>query len=208
MNIVIFLYDNMTALDVIGPYEVLARLPEAQVKFVAETKGVVRTDMKSLGLVADYSIDEIDSADIFLVGGGPGDPAVRENNRVIEWVQRIHETTTWTTSVCTGSLILAQAGLLNGKQATSHFAAIETLQELGAVAAGQRVVMDGKIVTGAGVSAGIDMALTLMARIAGEEFAQTIQLGIEYDPQPPFDTGSPEKASPEMVAVIKAVLAG
>ncbi|MFT4572532.1 MAG: transcriptional regulator GlxA family with amidase domain, partial [Candidatus Binatia bacterium] len=93
-------------------------------------------------------------------------------------------------------------------QATSHFAAIETLQELGAVAAGQRVVMDGKIVTGAGVSAGIDMALTLMARIAGEEFAQTIQLGIEYDPQPPFDTGSPEKASPEMVAVIKAVLAG
>lgn len=208
MNIVIFLYDNMTALDVIGPYEVLARLPEAQVKFVAETKGVVRTDMKSLGLVADYSIDEIDSADIFLVGGGPGDPAVRENNRVIQWVQRIHETTTWTTSVCTGSLILAQAGLLNGKQATSHFAAIETLQELGAVAAGQRVVMDGKIVTGAGVSAGIDMALTLMARIAGEEFAQTIQLGIEYDPQPPFDTGSPEKASPEMVAVIKAVLAG
>ncbi|MFT4571787.1 MAG: putative intracellular protease/amidase, partial [Candidatus Binatia bacterium] len=157
MNIVIFLYDNMTALDVIGPYEVLARLPEAQVKFVAETKGVVRTDMKSLGLVADYSIDEIDSADIFLVGGGPGDPAVRENNRVIQWVQRIHETTTWTTSVCTGSLILAQAGLLNGRQATSHFAAIETLQELGAVAAGQRVVMDGKIVTGAGVSAGIDM---------------------------------------------------
>jgi putative intracellular protease/amidase len=207
MNIAILLYDDMTALDVIGPYEVLSRLPEANVKFVAEQKGIVRTDMKSLGLSADYSIDEIESADIFLVGGGPGDEAVRQNDRVIDWVRRIHETTTWTTSVCTGSLILAKAGILDGKKATSHFAALDTLVELGATLAGQRVVLDGKVVTGAGVSAGIDMALTLTARIAGDEFAQALQLGIEYDPQPPFDTGSPEKAPAELVELVKATLA-
>ncbi len=207
MDIVIFLYDDMTALDVIGPYEVLSRLPEAQVKFVAEKKGIVRTDMKSLGLSADYSIDDVDSADIFLVGGGPGDEAVRANARVIDWVRSIHESTTWTTSVCTGSLILAKAGILDGKRATSHFASIDTLEALGAVAAGERVVIDGKVVTGAGVSAGIDMGLTLAAQIAGPEFAQALQLGIEYDPQPPFDTGSPEKASPELVELVKATLA-
>jgi putative intracellular protease/amidase len=207
MKIAILLYDDMTALDVIGPYEVLSRLPGAEVRFVAEQKGIVRTDMKSLGLSADYSIDEIDSADIFLVGGGPGDEAVRQNDRIIDWVRKIHETTTWTTSVCTGSLILAKAGVLDGKKATSHFAALDTLSELGATIAGERVVIDGKVVTGAGVSAGIDMALTLVARIAGDEFAQALQLGIEYDPQPPFDTGSPEKAPPELVELVKATLA-
>jgi putative intracellular protease/amidase len=207
MKIAILLYDNMTALDVIGPYEVLSRLPEAEVKFVAESKGIIRTDMKSLGISADYSIDEIDECDIFLVGGGPGDQAVRENERIIDWIRRIDKTTTWTASVCTGSLILAKAGILDGKNATSHFASLETLAELGAQPTSQRVVIDGKVITGAGVSAGIDMGLTLFAKIAGDEFAQALQLGIEYDPQPPFDCGSPEKASPEMVELVKATLA-
>ncbi len=207
MNIVIFLYENMTALDVIGPYEVLSRLPGADLKFVAENKGVVRSDMKSLGISVDHSIDEIDSADIFLVGGGPGDEAVRDNERVIDWIRRVNENATWTASVCTGSLILAKAGLLDGRNATTHFAARETLAQLGAVPTPERVVIDGNVITGAGVSAGIDMALTLFAKIAGDEFAQAVQLGIEYDPQPPFDCGSPEKASPEMIELVKATLA-
>jgi putative intracellular protease/amidase len=207
MNIVVFLYDNMTALDVIGPYEVLSRLPEADLKFVAENKGIVRSDMKSLGISVDYSIEDIHSADIFLVGGGPGSEAVRNNARVIDWVRAINENATWTASVCTGSLILAKAGLLDGKRATSHFASLDTLHELGAVPCKERVVIDGNVITGAGVSAGIDMGLTLFSKIAGEEFAKAVQLGIEYDPQPPFDCGSPEKAPPELIALVKATLA-
>jgi putative intracellular protease/amidase len=206
MLIAILLYDKMTALDVIGPYEVLSRLPEAEVRFVAADKGTVRSDMKALGITADYSIDEIDRADIFLVGGGPGDTAVRNDRRTLDWIKDIDRTTTWTTSVCSGSLILGAAGLLHGKRATSHFAVLDLLAEYGAEPTGERVVIDGKIVTGAGVSAGIDMALTLMSRIAGEQLAQAVQLGIEYDPQPPFDTGSPERAPKELVDLVRTMV--
>jgi putative intracellular protease/amidase len=204
MNIAILLYDRFTALDAIGPYEVLSRLPDAKVTFVAEQPGLKRTDTGFLGLTADASIQELSHPDIVLVPGGPGEVAARAGGPVLDWLRAAHETTTWTTSVCTGSLILAAAGLLDSKRATSHWLALEELGRLGAEPISERVVFDGKIVTGAGVSAGIDMALTLVARIAGDQLAQAIQLSIEYDPQPPFDCGSPQKASPEIVQALRA----
>jgi transcriptional regulator GlxA family with amidase domain len=139
-----------------------------------------------------------------LVPGGPGEVAARTGGPALEWLRGVHETTTWTTSVCTGSLILAAAGLLDGRRATSHWLALDKLRELGAEPVSERVVFDGKIVTGAGVSAGIDMSLTLAEKVAGAEVAQAIQLGIEYDPQPPFDAGSPGKAPAEIVDALRA----
>jgi len=143
---------------------------------------------------------------VYLVGGGPGDEAVRDNSRVIDWVRKIHATTTWTTSVCTGSLILAKAGILDGKKATSHFASLDTLVELGATLARERVVIDGKVVTGAGVSAGIDMALHLAGAIAGDDYAKALQLGIEYAPEPPYDAGSPAAVSADLVELVRGAL--
>ena len=204
MNTAILLYDGFTALDAIGPYEVLSRLPGARVTFVAAERGPVRTDNRMLTLIAESSLDELPAPDVVLVPGGPGEVAARASGPALDWLRAAHETSTWTTSVCTGSLILAAAGLLDGKRATSHWLALEQLAELGADAVEQRVVFDGKIVTGAGVSAGIDMALALAATIAGDAVAQAIQLGIEYDPQPPFDAGSPRSAPPEIVALLRA----
>jgi len=206
MQIAILLYDDMTALDAIGPYEVLARLPGAEVRFVAETPGPIRMETRALALMADYAVDQIAAADILVVPGGYGDVKVRRNPRLLEWVRAIHATTQWTTSVCTGALILAAAGLLRGLPATTHFAAMDTLRELGAEPTSQRVVRAGKIVTAAGVSSGIDMALTLVQLIAGDDLAQGIQLGIEYDPQPPFDAGSPEKAPAHVVAMVRSFM--
>jgi transcriptional regulator GlxA family with amidase domain len=203
MQIAILLYERLTALDAIGPYEVLSRLPGAEAVFVARDAGTVTTDNGMLTLVAERAIAEVPTPDIVLVPGGPGEVAARAGEDVLEWLRTAHETTTWTTSVCTGSLILAAAGLLEGKRATSHWLALEALGELGADPMSERVVFDGKIVTAAGVSAGIDMALTLVARIAGDEVAQAIQLGIEYDPQPPFDEGSPDKAPAEIVELLR-----
>jgi putative intracellular protease/amidase len=203
MNTAILLYDGFTALDAIGPYEVLSRIPGAKTTFVACERGPVRTDNDMLSLVADRALDEVTAPDIVLVPGGPGEVATRAGGPALDWLRATHETSTWTTSVCTGSLILAAAGLLDGKRATSHWLAMDKLAELGAEAVHERVVFDGKIVTGAGVSAGIDMALTLAAQIAGEQVAQAIQLGIEYDPQPPFDAGSPQKAPAEIVALLR-----
>jgi putative intracellular protease/amidase len=204
MDIAILLYDRLTALDAVGPYEVLSRLPDATVTFVAEQPGPKRTDSDRLALVADASLAELAAPDIVLVPGGPGQKALMDGGPVHDWLRAAHETSTWTTSVCTGSLILAAAGLLDGKRATSHWLALEELGRLGADAVGGRVVFDGKIVTAAGVSAGIDMALALAARLANEQVAQAIQLGIEYDPQPPFDAGSPQKAPAEIVAAVHA----
>jgi putative intracellular protease/amidase len=204
MNIAILIYDRFTALDAVGPYEVLSRLPDSTTTFVAEIAGPKRTDTDVLALTADASIADVPSPDILLVPGGPGQSALMDDGPVHEWLRKAHETTTWTTSVCTGSLILAAAGLLEGKRATSHWTAMEELGSLGAQATAERVVFDGKIVTAAGVSAGIDMALALVARIAGDELAQAIQLGIEYDPQPPFQSGSPEKAPTEIVDAVLA----
>jgi len=203
MNIAILLYDRFTALDAIGPYEVLSRLPGARVTFVAAEAGPVPTDNGMLRVLAERSIEEVQAADIVLIPGGPGEVAARAGGPALEWVRSVHETSTWTTSVCTGSLILAAAGVLAGVRATSHWLALDALREMGADAVSERVVFDGKIVTAAGVSAGIDMALTLAGSIAGEQVAQAIQLGIEYDPRPPFDAGSPSTAPTEIVELLR-----
>lgn len=204
MNIAIVLYDRFTALDAIGPYEVLSRLPGASLAFVAAEAGPVRTDNGMLTMLAEHSLDRTPRPDLVLVPGGPGEVAERAGGAVVDWLTETDRTSTWTTSVCTGSLILAAAGLLDGKRATSHWLALEELGRMGAQPVAERVVFDGKLVTAAGVSAGIDMALALAARIAGDAVAQAIQLGIEYDPQPPFDAGSPAKAPAEIVAALRA----
>ena len=203
MNIAIVLYDKFTALDAIGPYEVLSRLPGATVTFIAPEAGPVRTDNGMLTLIAERSLDELTEPDILLVPGGPGEVAARAGGATLEWLTHADRTSTWTTSVCTGSLILAAAGLLDGRRATSHWLALDELRTLGAEAVDERVVFDGKLVTAAGVSGGIDRALALAARIAGDAVAQAIQLGIEYDPQPPFDAGSPSKAPAEIVELLR-----
>jgi len=192
MKLVTFLYPGMTTLDMVGPHEVLARLPDAEVIRVAETAGPVMADT-GLQLVADAAISEVDSADILLMPGGTETWPLLGNEAVLEWVRAIDAGSQWTTSVCTGSLVYAAAGLLAGHQATTHWATLDVLKEFGAEPVGSRVVESGKYVTAAGVSAGIDMGLTLAARIAGDDFAQLLQLAIEYDPQPPFDAGSPDK---------------
>ncbi len=203
MNTAILLYDGFTALDAVGPYEVLSRLPGGRVTFVATDAGPVRTDNGMLTLRAERSLADVPAPEIVLVPGGPGEVAARAGGPALDWLRAAHETSTWTTSVCTGSLILAAAGLLDGKRATGHWLAMDKLRELGADAVSERYVFDGKLVTAAGVSAGIDMALALAARIAGDAVAQAIQLGIEYDPQPPFDAGSPDKAPAEIVASLR-----
>jgi transcriptional regulator GlxA family with amidase domain len=206
MKIAIVLYDRFTALDAIGPYEVLSRLPGASVAFVAAEPGPVTTDNGMLTILAKHSLEQVRDPEIVLVPGGPGEVVPRAGGAVLDWLKQVDRTSTWTTSVCTGSLILAAAGLLDGKRATSHWLALDELQRLGArVGEGpsERVVFDGKLVTAAGVSAGIDMALTLAARIAGDTVAQAIQLGIEYDPQPPFDAGSPRTAPAEIVELLR-----
>lgn len=208
MKIVILLYEGFTALDAIGPYEVLSRLPGADLTFVAARAGVVTSDTGFLKITATQGIDDVTQADILLVPGGPGDAAVMRHAPTLEWLRRMHAQSTWTTSVCTGSLILGAAGLLRGLRATTHWAWLEELRAHGAEPVKARAVESGKIVTAAGVSAGIDMALRLVQRIAGDDLARGIQLGIEYDPDPPFDAGSPEKLPPEFVELLRGVLAG
>lgn len=207
MRIVILLYPDMTALDAIGPYEVLARLPDATLTFAAEAPGPIVSDTGCLTLLAECGISEIAAADLLLIPGGPGDAAVRENTRLLDEIRRLHQGTRFTTSVCTGSLILGAAGLLSGLRATTHWTQIETLRSYGAEPSALRVVEQGKIITAAGVSAGIDMALVIAQKLVGDEFAQALQLGIEYDPQPPFDSGSPDKAAPHVVELVKAAMA-
>jgi putative intracellular protease/amidase len=199
MDIAILLFPNVNALDAVGPYEVLRHLPGARVRFVAPEAGAQRTEDGALALIADESFDDVPAADVLVVPGGRGEVEIRGNDRALDWVRSVDAGSTWTTSVCTGSLILARAGLLTGKRATSHWTALETLRALGAEPTEDRVVVQGKIVTAAGVSSGIDMALWLAAQLESEERAKAIQLGIEYDPQPPFDSGSTAKAHPELV---------
>jgi putative intracellular protease/amidase len=204
MDIAILIYPRFTALDAVGPYEVLSRLPGAKVTFVAEHASPQRTDTTQLAILADATIEELPHPDIVLVPGGPGQTALMEDGPVHEWLRAAHDTSTWTASVCTGSLILAAAGILDGKRATSNWQAIEQLRSLGADAVEERVAFDGKIATSAGVTAGIDMALGLAARIGGDQLAQAIQLGLEYDPQPPFHSGSPHTAPAEIVEAVRA----
>jgi len=202
MKMVTFLYPGMTTLDLVGPHEVLSRLPDANVIRVAETAGPVVTDT-GLQLVADAAISDVDSADILLMPGGTNTWPLLGNDKVLDWVRKIDAGSQWTTSVCTGSLVYAAAGLLSGHQATTHWATLDVLREYGAEPVSNRVVVSGRYVSAAGVSAGIDMGLTLAARIAGDDFAQLLQLAIEYDPQPPFDAGSPDKVPHLKDAVIQ-----
>ena len=202
MQIAILIFDKLTALDAIGPYEVLSRLPDAELAFVAKEAGPKRSDTGALGLSADRSLAELPSPEILLVPGGEGNRALLADEEVLDWVRTAHESSTWTTSVCTGSLVLGAAGLLDGKRATSHWAYRDRLRRYGAEPVAERVVVDGKLVTAAGVSAGIDMALQLAALVAGEQVARAIQLGIEYDPDPPFDSGSPEN-DPELAEAVR-----
>ncbi|MEV8031546.1 DJ-1/PfpI family protein [Streptomyces sp. NPDC086182] len=199
MQIAIVLYDRFTALDAVGPYETLGRLPDADTVFVAERTGPVRSDTGRLALTADKSLAEVPHPDIVVVPGGPGQSAQMDNRVLLDWLRAADATSVWTTSVCTGSLLLAAAGLLDGRRATSHWLALDQLERFGAESTGERVVFDGKYVTAAGVSSGIDMGLTLLGRIAGDEHAQAVQLLTEYDPQPPYDAGSPDKAPAHLV---------
>jgi putative intracellular protease/amidase len=206
LDIVIPIYDDFTALDAIGPYEVLSRCG-GRVRFVGRAAGPVRTDNGMLSMLAEASLEEASAPDIVVVPGGVGTRTLTEDPVWVDWVRRVHASSTWTTSVCTGSLLLGAAGVLDGLRATSHWTELETLRRWGAEPTGQRVVREGKVITAAGVSAGIDMALTLAAELIGEDGAKAIQLGIEYDPQPPFDCGSPEKADPAVVSAIRSALA-
>jgi putative intracellular protease/amidase len=204
MQIAIVVYDRFTALDVVGPYEILSRVPDAETVFVAEEAGLVRTETGFLAISADKALSEVPDPDIVLVSGGPGQSALMDHEPLLDWLRAADATSTWTTSVCTGSLLLAAAGLLEGRRATSHWLALDQLTRFGAEPTGERVVFDGKYVTAAGVSSGIDMGLALLGRIAGDEHAQAVQLGTEYDPQPPYDAGSPQKAPAHLVELLRA----
>ncbi|MEU5660445.1 DJ-1/PfpI family protein [Streptomyces sp. NPDC047737] len=199
MQIAVVLFDRFTALDAVGPYEMLSRAPGAETVLVAERAGAVRNDIGSLSLVADRTFADVPAPDVVIVPGGPGQSGQMENEALLGWLRTADTTSTWTTSVCTGSLLLGAAGLLSGRRATTHWLALDQLKTYGAEPTGERVVVDGKYVTAAGVSAGIDMGLTLLGRIAGDDHAQVVQLLTEYDPQPPYDCGSPAKAPADMV---------
>lgn len=199
MDVAIPIFDGITALDAVGPYEVLSRLPGARVHFLGASPGPVRTDNGMLALSADASFEALPAPEVIVVPGGPGTRALMQDEPILGWIRRAHETSAWTTSVCTGSLLLAAAGALEGLEATTHWMSLEVLARYGATPVSRRVVEQGKVITAAGVSSGIDMALTLAARIAGDEVAQAIQLAIEYDPQPPFDAGAVDKAPAEVV---------
>jgi transcriptional regulator GlxA family with amidase domain len=197
MEIAIPLYDRFTALDAVGPYEVLWRLPGATVRWVGAEARPYATD-RGLQLVAEATLDDVPAPDVLVVPGGTGTRDALGDERLVEWIRAAHATSTWTTSVCTGALLLGAAGVLDGLRATTHWAYADALADYGAEATSERVVRQGKVITSAGVSSGIDMALTLAAAIAGDDVAQAIQLRIEYDPEPPFDTGSLAKA-PERI---------
>lgn len=205
MKTSILIFDGITALDAVGPYEVLRSVPGWEVEFVSKRTGEVRTDSGHLGLSADRALADVTDTDTVLVPGGAGNRPLLDDEEVLSWLRQVDSTTKWTTSVCTGSLVLGAAGLLEGKRATGHWLYLEPLRAYGADPVGGRFVEDGKVMTAAGVSAGIDMALHLVGQEAGPEVAQAVQLAIEYDPQPPFDSGSPARAPAQIVELVTAV---
>jgi transcriptional regulator GlxA family with amidase domain len=207
MQVAIFAYEHMTALDAVGPYEVLSRVPGVETIVVGAQRGPVRCDTQSLGLVADATLDDVTSPDVLVVPGwsGSSQETLLRRGPVQDWLRAVDRHTTWTTSAGTGAVILATAGLLTGRRATTHWLSIDWLAELGAKPSGERVVRDGKYVTAAGVSAGIDMGLILAAAIADERTAKAIQLLLQYDPQPPFDCGSVETTPAEIVTTMRAL---
>jgi len=206
MEIAILLFDGITALDAVGPYEVLSRLPGAQVRFVAPAVGPQQCDTGAVLLTTEHVLADVTSPDIVVIPGGPGTRHLVTDAELLDWIRTVHQTSTWTTSVCTGALLLGAAGILAGQPATTHWRAMDELAAYGARATTARVVEAGKIITAAGVSAGIDMALVLAHRVAGEQVAQAIQLIIEYDPQPPFDTGTPEQAPAAVTSLAQELL--
>jgi transcriptional regulator GlxA family with amidase domain len=203
MQIALALYPKFTALDIVGPFQVLADVPGHEVVFVAGEAGPVVDHTGRCPLVATATFADVTAPDVVVV---PGELFADRDDRVVEWLRQVHPRTTWTTSVCTGSLYLAAAGILEGLDATTHWARADQLERLGARYTEQRVVEQGKVITAAGVSSGIDMALTLLDRMYGPAIAQSVQLAIEYDPRPPFDAGSPSKAPADVVELAKAAL--
>ena len=207
MQIAIGLYPGLTALDVVGPYQVLTLVPGVEVVLCAEQTGRLTDDNGLLHFDVEHTFDDVPSPDVLIVGGGFATRALAtHDSRIVQWIRDAHPTTTWTTSVCTGALLLGAAGLLDGLDATTHWAYTELIEAQGATPVTERVVFQGKVITAAGVSAGIDMALTLVDRLMGPEVAQAIQLGIEYDPQPPFDSGAPWKATAEVRELVRMVI--
>jgi len=204
MRIAILLFDKLAAQDAVGPYEVMRCVPGWEVDFVGTEALVVRAE-GGLGLSIDRSLEEVADPDLVLVPGGEGCEVVAKDETVLSWLRDVDRRTKWTTSVCTGSLVLGAAGLLEGKRATSNWLFLEQLRQYGAEPVGGRWVEDGKTITAAGVTAGIDMALHLVGREAGPDVAQAVQLGIEYDPDPPFDAGSPEKAPAPIVELVTSL---
>jgi transcriptional regulator GlxA family with amidase domain len=204
LTITILVFPRLTILDAIGPYEVLSRLPGAVVQFAAPTTGDCVDARGAAVLRPNIALRDVRETDLLLVAGGPGATSLMTDRQVLEWLRELDRGTTWTTSVCTGSLLLAAAGLLQGRTATTHWASLAELKQFGVNERSERVVFDGKYVTAAGVSAGIDMALTLAARICGDEVAREIQLAIEYDPQPPFPGGSVSSSPPQIVERLRA----
>ncbi|OKH94665.1 DJ-1/PfpI family protein [Streptomyces uncialis] len=209
LDVAVLLYDGFTALDAVGPYETLCRVPGVRVTMVARRAGPVRTDTGELSVTAERSLREMPRADVLLVPGGGerGTTTTMADAGTLDWIRRVHRRSTWTTSVCTGALILGAAGLLRGLPATTHWASGPYLGEFGATYTPGRFVEAGKIITAAGVSAGVDMALHLAARLSDEKVAQATQLALEYDPDPPYDTGSPEKADAELRALALRLIA-
>jgi len=202
MKIAILLFNNFTALDVVGPYEVLSRLPDTKIYFVGPDKKDYE-DSYGLKMLAEYSINDISEADVLLIPGGYGVDDILKNTEIIEWIKKIDRTSKWTVSVCSGALLLAEAGLLIDKKCTTHWKRKDQLRNYKVDVINERYVHDGKIITSAGVSAGIDMALYMVSIIENEQAAKMIQLSIEYDPNPPFDCGSPDKVPQEMIDKLK-----
>jgi transcriptional regulator GlxA family with amidase domain len=205
MKIAFLVYDRFTATDIIGPYDILNQLPDAEIMFVAKQTGPVAVDSGAFALVAPYALSEVPRADVLVVpGSSSGTLEAAADREITDWVRQIHVHSQWTTSVCSGALILGEAGVLQGLPATTHWAAMPFLARVGAEARPQeRIVRQGKVITSAGVSAGIDMALFLAGQIAGSERAEAIQLAIEYDPQPPYHAGHMSKASEPVRALAR-----
>jgi transcriptional regulator GlxA family with amidase domain len=206
MHVTVVLFDGLTPLDAVGPYEALIRMPETQVELAAMRAGAITTSRGPLKMIADRTLGELERTDLLLVPGGPGTRALEQDAALLAELRRLAATARIVASVCTGALLLGAAGLLQGRRATTHWAFVDRLAEFGAIAVDDaRVVVDRELWTGAGVSAGIDLALHLIAALHGDEVAKAVQLGMEYDPQPPFACGSAAKAEPELVARLRPI---
>ena len=201
-RVVFLAYPNVTQLDLTGPAQVLSRLPDAKVEVVWKRIEPIQTD-SGFAILPTATMDGVSAADILCVPGGFGCVDMMHDDEVLDWVRRVGRSAEWVTSVCTGSLILGAAGLLKGYRATSHWAWRDYLKLFGAEPVTERVVFDRNRVTGGGVTAGIDFAMTLMGQMQGEEYARSVQLGLEYDPHPPFDSGSPEKAGDDLIEAVR-----